>query len=207
MKKVALIGYSDHALVVADILEQSGFKIVGYFEKEIKISNPLKLSYLGYEMDIDFDSIVKNISVFPAVGENFVRKRILENILKKKVQLADAISSHSIISKYTSIGKGTLVCAGVCLSPYSIIGDGVILNTGSIIEHGCKINNFAHIGPGAVLARNVHIGELTFIGANSVVKQGVGIGENVIVGAGSVVLKDIPNNEIWVGNPANKLLK
>ena len=32
------------------------------------------------------------------------------------------------------------------------------------------------------------------------------IGNNCIIGAGSVVTKDIPDNEIWAGNPA-KLIK
>lgn len=41
-----------------------------------------------------------------------------------------------------------------------------------------------------------------FIGANSIILKGCTIGENSIVGAGSVVSKDIPDNEIWAGNPA-----
>ena len=44
-----------------------------------------------------------------------------------------------------------------------------------------------------------------FIGVNTVVKEKVIIGSNVLTGMGSVVLRDIPNNEIWVGNPAKFL--
>jgi acetyltransferase-like isoleucine patch superfamily enzyme len=62
-----------------------------------------------------------------------------------------------------------------------------------------------HIAPGAVLAGNISVGENSFIGANSVVRQGVKIGSGVILGAGSVVIKNIPDNEIWAGNPAKKL--
>lgn len=40
-----------------------------------------------------------------------------------------------------------------------------------------------------------------FIGAHSIILKGVTIGENAIIGAGSVVAKDIPENEIWAGNP------
>lgn len=32
---------------------------------------------------------------------------------------------------------------------------------------------------------------------------GVTIGNNVVVAAGAVVTKDIPDNEIWGGNPAH----
>jgi len=43
------------------------------------------------------------------------------------------------------------------------------------------------------------------IGAGCVIKPGIEIGENAIVGCGSVVTKDIPADEIWAGNPAEKL--
>jgi acetyltransferase-like isoleucine patch superfamily enzyme len=46
-----------------------------------------------------------------------------------------------------------------------------------------------------------------FIGAYSFILKGVTIGENSIVGAGSVVTKNIPNNEIWAGNPAKFIRK
>lgn len=45
------------------------------------------------------------------------------------------------------------------------------------------------------------------IGANTTILCGVTIGENAMIGAGSVVTKDIPPNEIWVGNPAKFLKK
>ena len=45
-----------------------------------------------------------------------------------------------------------------------------------------------------------------FIGASSIILKGVTVGEYSIIGAGSVVTKNIPNGEIWAGNPA-KFLK
>ena len=65
----------------------------------------------------------------------------------------------------------------------------------------------AHIAPGAVLLGKVEIGKNTLIGANSVIKEGVKISDNTIIGAGSVVINDIPENEIWAGNPAKKIKK
>ncbi|HSC53212.1 MAG TPA: acyltransferase [Phnomibacter sp.] len=41
-----------------------------------------------------------------------------------------------------------------------------------------------------------------FIGAYSFILKGVTIGENSIIGAGSIVTKNVPDNEIWAGNPA-----
>lgn len=48
----------------------------------------------------------------------------------------------------------------------------------------------------------IHIGEYVFIGADSTIMKGVSIGDFAIVGAGSVVRTNIPENEVWAGNPA-----
>jgi len=36
---------------------------------------------------------------------------------------------------------------------------------------------------------------------------GVIIGEGALIGAGSVVTKNVPDGEVWVGNPASILIK
>jgi len=46
-----------------------------------------------------------------------------------------------------------------------------------------------------------------FIGAHCIILKGVTIGQNSIVGAGAVVTKDVPDGEIWGGNPARFLRK
>ncbi|WP_262710533.1 acyltransferase [Dinghuibacter silviterrae] len=48
----------------------------------------------------------------------------------------------------------------------------------------------------------VKIGDNVFIGMDSIILKGVTIGSNVVVAAGSVVARDIPDNQIWGGNPA-----
>lgn len=48
----------------------------------------------------------------------------------------------------------------------------------------------------------VLIKENAFVGACCFIGKGVTIGRNSIVGAGAVVTRDIPDNEIWAGNPA-----
>lgn len=48
----------------------------------------------------------------------------------------------------------------------------------------------------------IHIKEGAFIGARSLILKGVTIGKGAVVGAGSVVTRDIPEGEIWAGNPA-----
>ncbi len=53
----------------------------------------------------------------------------------------------------------------------------------------------------------VYIGDNVFIGAHSTILKGVTIGENSVIGACSVITKNIPDNEIWAGNPARFIKK
>ena len=54
---------------------------------------------------------------------------------------------------------------------------------------------------------HVYVGDGTFIGTGTIISKDVKIGKNVIIGAGSIVTKDIPDNEIWAGNPAKCIKK
>lgn len=65
----------------------------------------------------------------------------------------------------------------------------------SIQQRQTDINSNAKTSP-------IHIGKYVFIGADSTIMKGVTIGDFAVVGAGSVVRSDIPENEVWAGNPA-----
>lgn len=41
-----------------------------------------------------------------------------------------------------------------------------------------------------------------WIASGVIVCGGVTIGKNAVVGAGSIVTHDIPDNEMWIGQPA-----
>ena len=85
------------------------------------------------------------------------------------------------------------------------IEEGVIISAGSkIVSHFLDTK---HMTPEDRLANRYPAGQVlikknAYIGMNTLVVKPVTIGENAIVGAGSVVTHDIPDNEIWAGNPA-----
>ena len=55
------------------------------------------------------------------------------------------------------------------------------------------------------LCSPVCIREYAFVGANSMILKGVTIGARAVIGAGSVVTKNVPDGEIWAGNPAKRI--
>lgn len=205
-KSTILVGYSGHGYVVAETALENGIVIIGYSDKQELKLNPFKLDYLGFEKDNDFVWWRENCSFILGIGDNVLRQNISRLIENKKQIIHTVIHSSASISNSSIIGIGTFINRNVSVNALAICGKNVILNTACVIEHECVLGDAVHIAPGAVLAGNVFVGERSFVGANAVIKQGIVIGKDVVIGAGSVVIKDIPDGEIWIGNPAKKKL-
>ena len=203
---ICILGYGGHSYVAIETLLLSNFKVKTYCDLNKKIINPFDLSYIGREIDLNFD-IFSQYSFFLGIGDNLNRKISYQLIAEKNGLFVKAIHPNSFVSKKSHIGIGTLIVAGAVINVLTKIGNGVICNSNCVVEHGSEIGDFSHIGPGAVICGDVKIGECSFIGAGSVIKQGLVIGSNVTIGAGSVVLCDIPDNSTFVGSPAKKINK
>lgn len=200
-----ILGYSGHAFVVLDSIGSENKNVLGYFDQREVFNNPYSLTYFGSEQEADFKGKVGDSVVFPCVGSNSIRKKIILHLESLNIKQVIVKDKTAIVSPTCSIGESSFIGPGSIVNALSKIGKGCIINSGSIIEHECIIGDYTHIASGVVLAGNVSIGNETFIGANSVFRQGQKIGNNVMVGAGSVVVCDIPDNETWFGNPAKKI--
>lgn len=204
-KNVYIFGYSGHAYVLIESMLDLGYKILGYFDKQEAISDPYNLKYLGFELNVDLKSIIQNDYVFPTMGEGHIRKKLVAVFANEKLNQFALIDKTANVSKTAAIGLSSFVGKNSSVNALAKIGQGVILNTSSVIEHECEIGDFSHIAPSATLAGNVKVGNSSFVGANSVCKQNISIGSNCILGSGSNLIKDLPDGEIWAGNPAKKI--
>lgn len=120
--------------------------------------------------------------------------------------LTSTISPHAHIGSYDiEIGDGANILSGAIISNGTKIGKACILYYNSIITHDCELGDFVEISPGATVLGNCKIGAYSHIGANATILPKIKIGTNVIVGAGAVVTKNIPDNFVVAGVPANKI--
>lgn len=96
----------------------------------------------------------------------------------------------------TRIGPGFRIEHGQAL----VVNDGTEFGARCVVRNSCTIGN-KRLKDGTYSA-SPRFGDRVDIGANAVIIGPITIGSDVAIGAGAVVLKDVPPNNVAVGNPA-----
>ncbi len=198
-KKIILIGAGGHGKVIADIIEKSGDKLIGFLDDKAQCDNVMGYPILG---KIDNCTNYSDCEFLISIGNNAVRKKIAEKYTYLKYYTA--IHPNAVIANSAKIECGSCVMANAVINAAARIGKHCIVNTCASIDHDCAIANYVHISPNAVLCGNVNVGEQTHIGAGVVVKNNITIGEKITVGVGAAVVKDLKNSGVYVGIPARE---
>ena len=112
-------------------------------------------------------------------------------------------------SGVVTLGAGVEVGANACIDramfDATTIGHHVKLDNLVHVAHNVTLGDRVCIAANTTISGHAQVGEDTWIGPNVFVKEGVRIGKNALIGGGSVVVSDVPDNEVWCGNPARKL--
>ena len=105
---------------------------------------------------------------------------------------------------YTYFGKGTFVNHGCYFMDGGTIhiGENVFIGPFCGFYTASHPLNYAERNKGLERALPIRIGDNCWFGANVSVMQGVTIGSGCVIAAGSVVTKDIPDNCMVAGVPA-----
>ena len=193
-----LYGASGHCKVIIDILNSLEKRIDAVFDHNINISSILNIPVTQWK--IEYQTQHKNVLI--SIGNNKIRKKISETIAANFISL---IHPSAIVSKYATIGKGTVVMANAVINAGATIGKHCIVNTAAVIEHDCILEDFVHISPNTTITGSVTVGEGTHIGAGAIVLPNIKIGNWATVGAAALVLKEVPDFATVVGNPARIL--
>lgn len=205
MKRLAILGASGHGKVLADCAELGGWDTVRFFDdawpqQQVNRHWPI----LGKTADLlqqvaNFDGIVV------AIGNNAIRAEKLKLLSDAGAVLPVICHPSASVSRYASLGPGSVVFASAVVNADCSVGVGAIINTGATVDHDCRLADAVHISPGAHLAGGVSVGARSWIGIGSCVRQQVRIGEGVVIGAGAAVVADVADASIVAGVPARSL--
>ena len=108
-----------------------------------------------------------------------------------------------IIGNDVEVGYNCTIMRGEIFD--TIIKNGVKIDNLVHIAHDCNIGENATITAGVSLCGHVSIGENVRLAPNSTIKQRLSVGHDSVIGLGAVVTKNVPENDIMIGNPAKSL--
>jgi sugar O-acyltransferase (sialic acid O-acetyltransferase NeuD family) len=191
-KKLVLIGGGGHCKSCIDVIEQSDrFNVVGILDKlELVGQKVLDYNIIGTDEQIN-QLTIEGCEFLITIGQistSQARRQLYAKLKECNANLATVISPRAYISKYASVGEGTIVMHDVLINANAQIGDNCIVNTKALIEHDVVVEDHCHISTCAVLNGGVLVKQGSFFGSNAVSREYECTKPDAFIKAGSLFL-------------------
>lgn len=203
-KNLILVGGGGHCKSVIDVAESACYNILGILDLPKEVGKSV-LDYKVIGTDDDIPQYVDKAEFVITVGfikNPSTRIKLYNRIKEAGGKLATIAASSARVSKYATLGEGTVVMHNAFVNAGAQIGANCIINTFCNIEHDAAVGDQCHISTGTMVNGDCKIGNRVFVGSQSVLANGVSVADDIIVGAASFVRKSITVKGIYSGNPA-----
>lgn len=203
-KKVILVGGGGHCKSVIDVAESAGYSIMGILDMPELVGSTV-LGYPVIGTDDTISDYVEEALFVVTVGhikDASLRIKLHERIKNAGGRLATIVASTAHVSRFASVGEGSVIMHQAMVNADARIGSGCIINTFANIEHDAFVGDYCHISTGTMVNGNCIVGQGVFLGSQSVLVNGISITDGCVFAAGSMVRKNIFRKGIYSGNPA-----
>lgn len=200
---LVLVGGGGHCKSVIDVAESAGYNILGILDMPEDVGKQV-LDYKVIGTDDDIPQYVDKAEFIITVG--FIKNPAIRILIYNRIKeaggkLATIVASTARVSKYATVGEGSVIMHQAFVNAGAQIGENCIINTFCNIEHDAHVGAQCHISTGTMVNGDCKIGERVFVGSQSVLANGIEVGDDIIVGAGSLVRKSIKTPGSYYGNP------
>ncbi|MCR5532886.1 MAG: acetyltransferase [Paludibacteraceae bacterium] len=213
-RKVAILGGLGNGAVVAAAIEHArrmgatDLEVAGFLNDRTPVGEKIDMfPVIGKVEDAKrlLDEGYWFINTILRIDGNRERIAMFEALNIPDDRLATFVHPMAYVAPSVQLGAGCIIMPQVAMSPGSKLGKGCIMMVGATMGHDNIVGDFCHIAAQACVGSYLRIGKGVHIGFNATIRENLTIGDNATLGQGAVLLKNMGENEIWVGNPAKFL--
>jgi acetyltransferase EpsM len=208
IKKVIIIGTNGNANAIAASMIEAYTK------------GALKSNFIGFIGDRHSpdNRIIGSIYDIPSLIKNdyyFIFSTNIKNTLKIEEQIIQKEKLNipeerlvTFIHPLAYVAPTALLGSGCVIMPYAIVQPGTTMGKcctimhGAIMGHDNSIGNHCFFDSGSISGAYLKMGDGVYVGLNSTIREYLTIERYSHIGLGSILLKNVGENETWIGNPA-----
>jgi len=116
----------------------------------------------------------------------------------------DAVDLHLTPSRTTSLPLAVALL-GAFAAGGALVGSFAGVRAGAMLGHHCVIGDHTYVGPNATMCGRSVLEEAAHLGPGAVLMDSRVMGRYSLAGISAAVTRDVPEYEIWFGNPARRV--
>lgn len=202
---IVIIGAGGFGRETVDVVHAMGRSVQGVLDDNPSGLNLERLAaqgtpYLG-TLDAWLAASQPSTHYLVGIGKGSVRERLSRRMDAAGHRAAIAVHPSATLGSNSTLGEGTVICAGARMTTNVNVGRHVHLNPNVTIGHDSTLQDFVSVNPAGNISGDCLIRTRTLIGVNAAVLQQLTVGQDVVVGAAALVTKDVPDSVVVKGVP------
>ena len=142
---------------------------------------------------------------FVAMGDPKWRKHYAELMEQKGAKFISVICDGSYVNPTATIGEGAFIAGWTSVSDNVKIGKHVMIHPFCDLGHDTQIGDYASIEAYCFFGGYSEMGSESIMHVRSHLLPHKKVGNKAVVGASSVVIRNVPDGQHVLGNPAKKI--
>lgn len=143
MKSLMIIGAGEHGQVVTECAEACGYEKIDFLDD----NHPDAVGGIDRieDLAVGYDGVIVSI------GNNEIRRELIQRIQEINALLITLIHPRAFVSPTADVGVGSIVLPNAVIHTNAKIGTGCIISIGALIDHDAVVEDFSHVNAGAIV--------------------------------------------------------